>query len=242
MKLKKVAKTSLVGAVAKQLCDIIEKGRLACGARLPSEPELVRQLGVSRPVLREAIVHLQSVGLLTVKHGRGTFVADRDAVLGCVQLVRSVLRISSLELIQFMELRTAMECQAARRAAKRVTPEAAAELEALYRLVHAKGLDRDEAIRRDLKFHLKMVELGGNKLMVDVMQVLQELLLVAMARTFAKPQERRWAEELHTAIVEAIRAGDPEAAETAVRRHMDELCERLEARAAETGGASARTA
>lgn len=228
-RLKRVVKKSLVDQVVHQLRETIVEGNLSCGDRLPSEPELVRQLGVSRPVLREAIVRLRSLGVLTVEHGRGTFVADRDAVLGCARLVRTVLHISSLELVQFMELRMALECQAARRAAERCTPEAVAELEDLYRLVHVEGIDREEAIRRDLAFHLRMVEVGGHRLMVDVMRVIQELMLEAMARTFATPQERHWAVNLHMAIVQAIRAHDPAEAEAAVRRHMDQLCERLAA-------------
>jgi DNA-binding FadR family transcriptional regulator len=178
-------------------------------------------------VLREAIGRLQSIGVLRVVHGRGTFVADRAALMGCVQLVRTVLRISSMELIQFMELRTAIECQAARLAAQRASPQAVAQLEESYRHARAKGLDVNEGMRRDLKFHLKIVELGGNKLMVDVMQVIQELTIEAMARTLPKPQERRWAEALHMAIVDAIRSGDPDAAEAAARHHMEELCQRL---------------
>ena len=227
MKLRKVAKTSLVDAVVKQLRATIEKRKLCCGDRIPSEPELVRQLGVSRPVLREAIGRLQSIGLLTVKHGRGTFVADRDALMGCVQLVRTALGISSADLIQFIELRAAIESQAARRAAEQATEEEVEELDRLCREMDFQGLPYDEALGRDLKFHLKIVELGGNRLMLDVMKVIQELIVEAMARTSPKPRPRRYSQELHRAIVDGIRARDPNAAEAAVRRHMEAQCQRL---------------
>jgi GntR family transcriptional regulator, transcriptional repressor for pyruvate dehydrogenase complex len=227
MRLKKVPKTSLVDAVAAQLRATIENRKLSCGDRIPSEPELVRQLGVSRPVLREAIGRLQSIGLLTVKHGRGTFVAERDALLGCVQLVRTALGISSADLVQFIELRAAIESQAARRAAERAADDQSAELERLCREIDAEGLDYEEALSRDLKFHLRIVELGGNRLMLDVMRVIQELIVEAMARTSPRPRARRYSQQLHMAIVRGIRSGDPDAAEAAVRRHMEAQCQRL---------------
>jgi GntR family transcriptional repressor for pyruvate dehydrogenase complex len=211
----------------KQLRDTIERQKLSCGDRMPSEPELVRQLGVSRPVLREAIGRLQSIGLLTVEHGRGTFVADRDALLGCVQLVRTALGISSADMIQFIELRAAIESQAARRAAEQATEVEVEELDRMCREIDFQGLPYNEALNRDLKFHLKIVELGGNRLMLDVMKVIQELIVEAMARTSPKPRERRYSRDLHRAIVDGIRARDPNAAEAALRRHMEQQCERL---------------
>lgn len=238
MELQKAVKTSLVDTVVDRLRDTIEKGRLRRGDRLPSEQELIRQLGVSRLVLRQAMGRLQSVGMLKVVHGRGIFVADRDAVVGCSRLLRTILSISSTELIQFMELRTAIECRAARLVAQTTSPQAVAELEESLQQVRAAGFGTDEGRRRDLRFHLKIVELAGNTLMVDVLKVIQELMVEAMARTLAKPDERRWAEEMHLAIVDAIRAGDPAAAEAAVRHHMEELCKRLEtAGKAECGSA-----
>jgi GntR family transcriptional repressor for pyruvate dehydrogenase complex len=78
-----------------------------------------------------------------------------------------------------------------------------------------------------LKFHLKIVELGGNRLMLDVMKVIQELIVEAMARTSPKPRQRRYSQELHRAIVDGVRACDPNAAEAAVRRHMEAQCQRL---------------
>lgn len=227
MKLKRVVKTSLVDAVAKQLRETIARQKLSCGDRMPSEPELVRQLGVSRPVLREAIGRLQSIGLLTVRQGRGTFVADRDALLGCVRLVRTALNISSADLIQFIELRAAIESQAVRRAAQRATEDEVEELDRLCREMDLQGLSYDEALVRDLKFHLKIVELGGNRLMLDVMEVIQELIVEAMARTSPEPRPRRYSRELHRAIVDGIRARDLNAAEAAVRRHMEAQCQRL---------------
>ena len=227
MEFQKTRKTSLVDMVVRRIRDTIEREGLAPGDRLPSELKLLRKLGVSRSVLREAVGQLRKIGLLTVKHGQGTYVADGDTLMGCVKLVRSAMTISSQELIQFTEFRTAIESHAARRAAVLATDEQLDDLELLCRSMDVVGLDHSEAMRRDLAFHLRIIELGGNRLMLDVMRVVQELIFEGMVRTTARPRPCRYSIDLHSAITCAIRARDADAAEAAIRNHMDELTERL---------------
>jgi len=228
MDLQRVGKTSLVDRVVRRIRETIEREGLVAGDRLPSEPELLRQFGVSRSVLREAVGRLRTVGLLSVKHGRGTYVADGDMLMGCVKLVRSAMTISSQELIQFTEFRTAIESHAAHRAVEVATDEQLDDLESLCRSIDVPELDDSEAMRRDLAFHLRIVELGGNRLMLEVMRVVQELIFEGMVRTTARPRPCQYSLDLHSAITRAIRGRDPEAAEAAVRNHMDELTARLQ--------------
>lgn len=224
---QKVGKTSLVDAVAQRIRETIEREGLVAGDRLPTEPELLKRLGVSRSVLREAVGQLRTIGLLTVKHGRGMYVAEADMLMGCVKLFRSALTISSQELIQFTEFRTAIEAPAVRRATELATDQQVDELESLCRSIDVVGLDNAEAMRRDLAFHLRIVELGGNRPMLEVMRVVQELIFEGMVRTTASPRLCQYSLNLHLAVTRAIRARDPEAAEAAIRKHMDELTERL---------------
>ena len=228
MRLKQVGKESLVDAVVVQLRDTIERSGLSSGDRLPSEPELFGQLGVSRTVLREAVSRLQSIGLLTVKRGLGTFVADQSDLSNCVKLIRTTMAISSKDLIQFIELREAVEAKAARRAAESATEEDLAELESLCRQMEGEGQDYHQAMRLDLKFHLKIMEIAGNRLMLNVLEVIQEFVLEGMLRTTPKPRQRLVSQQYHMAIVEAIGARNPDAAEQAVRAHMDLLLRRLQ--------------
>jgi GntR family transcriptional repressor for pyruvate dehydrogenase complex len=146
----------------------------------------------------------------------------------CVKLIRAGMAISSKELIQFIELREAIESQAARRAAGLAGEDDTAELASLCRRMERKGQDYHEAMRLDLEFHLKIVAITGNKLMLNVFEVIQEFVLEGMLRTTPKPRQRLVSRRFHMAIVDAIRARDPDAAEQAVHDHMNILIRRLQ--------------
>ncbi len=222
-----VAQPSRVDTVALRIRELVESGNLSAGDRLPSEPELVGKLKVSRTVLREAISRLETIGLLSVVRGRGTFVGDRASLSLSAKLLRSALAISPRDLLKVAEFRRAMECYCARQAAKLATPAQVSQLQDLYEQMMACKSDMTEAMRLDFRFHLAIVAISGNELMRNVMEVLQEFILAGMVQTLNKngaPSPRR---DQHLAILEAIRAGDPAAAEQAMTEHMDLLDNRL---------------
>jgi GntR family transcriptional repressor for pyruvate dehydrogenase complex len=223
---------SLVDDVVQRLRVLIKKRSLSAGDRFPTEAQLIEQLGVSRTVLREAIRRLETVGLISVRHGQGMFIGDREALSGCTELFRSAMAMSGQDLTDLAELRCVIENHAARRAAELASPEQVAELrEALERL----GRDsqsREQAVRTDFEFHRKLVEIAGNRLMLTLMTIPEELLLSSMQLATEKPRAFRPNFELHRPIFEAVRDGDPDAAEKAMREHMRVFCLRI-ARAAE---------
>jgi DNA-binding FadR family transcriptional regulator len=222
----------LVDEVAEKLRALIEESGLSSGDRLPTEAQLVQQLGVSRNALREALRRLETVGLIYVRHGQGMFMGDREGLSGCTKLFRSAMAMSGQDLADLAELRCVIEYQAARRAAELASPEQVAELrEALERLGW-ENQSHEEAIRTDFEFHRKLVEMAGNRLLLSLITILEELLLSAMLLTTEKPRAFQANFELHLAVWEAVRAGDPDAAEKAMREHMKVFCSRM-ARATE---------
>jgi GntR family transcriptional repressor for pyruvate dehydrogenase complex len=223
-----------VAEVVTLLREVIETRGLAPGDRLPTEAELVESLQVSRPVLREAIGRLQTLGLVRVKRGLGMFVGDRNSLAGCLQLVRTALAVTPRDLTHLGDLRSALEHHAARRAAELATEDAAAELRALCDEMDRQDLPYEEAIGVDFAFHRKLVEITGNELMLNVMSVLQEFIVEAMVKTTPRPRDRSVSRRLHRAIAEAVGRGDPDAAERAMREHMEVTVHRL-ARAADAG-------
>jgi len=229
VKLEPIPRQSLVDVVAERIRGLIDREHLAPGERLPGELALVAQLQVSRPVLREAISRLESVGLLTVRRGRGIFVGDKGSLTSCIRLVRTAMSISAKELIRFAELRMAIEIHAARRAAQTATPEQLAELEELCRAIDREENDHIEAIQADFQFHQKIVEITGNELMINVMQVLHEFVMAGMVHTTPQPRNRANSRVLHGRILDAIRAGDADAAETAMKVHMASVSRELAA-------------
>ncbi len=227
-----VRRRSRVDEVVERLGVLIEESGLSPADRLPTEAQLVQQLGVSRNVLREAIRRLETVGLIRVRHGHGMFMGNREVLSGCTKLFRSAMTMSGQDLTDLAELRCVLECHTARRAAEVAGPEQVAELRAALERLGCEKQSHEEAIRTDFEFHRQLAEVAGNRLLLSLMTILEELLLSVMVLTTEKPRAFRSNYELHLPIWEAVRAGHPDAAEKAMRAHMKVFCTRI-ARAAE---------
>lgn len=220
---------SLVDTVVEQVQRLIAEGHLQSGDRLPRESELVEQLGVSRTVLREALSRLEATGLVRIQRGQGMFVNGPEGVTSCARFMRNAMSLSGRDLSQFVEFRQMIESYAARRAADRATPEDFAELTTLCEEMNRKGQDYIESIRLDYRFHVKIVEMGGNELMRNAMEVIQEFIMAAMVKTTPRPRDYENSRALHMKIVEALRSGDADRAEKEVRAHTGLLGVGLEA-------------
>jgi DNA-binding FadR family transcriptional regulator len=225
-----IARNSLVDTVAERLRALIEQGGLQAGDRLPSESELVERLHVSRGALREAVGRLETLGLLTVAQGRGTFVADGRDLAGCVRLFRSAMAIAPKDALQFAEFRRIIECYTARRAAELADAADLAELEHICEQKRRHGRNA-EGVHWDWLFHRKLADITGNELVRNVMVVLQEFVVAGIwhsAQGELDPRDAKRSHQLHLAIIKAIRASDPAAAEKAMHDHMDALVETLQ--------------
>jgi GntR family transcriptional repressor for pyruvate dehydrogenase complex len=223
MKMKPVPRNSMVDTVVERISGLIQKDGLCAGTRLPSELELVQQLQVSRPVLREAIGRLETMGLLTVRRGLGTFVGDQGSLMNCVRMLRSAMTIAPKELYQVAEFRRMIECQSARRAAELAQPSDVAELAALLEQMDRPDQDHLEAIRLDFLFHRQLAVIAGNAIVLNCLEVIQEFVLAGMVHTTSQPRNHQRSQQLHRAIFDGIRTGNPDAAETAMKEHMDSV-------------------
>ena len=227
MPIHRIPRNSLVNTVGERIRKVIDAQQLSAGDRLPSETELVNDLGVSRGVVREAVGRLEALGLVTVQHGRGMYVGNRDSLSSCVKLMRTAISIAPKELRQLIEFRLALECQAVRQAAERATPQDIAELSALrdelrWAVKHADG------IAVDYRFHRKIAEISGNAILQQVMEVVYDYVVEAMARATSEPRDAEQIANLHQPILDAIANHDPEAAEQAMRAHLERHVRRLE--------------
>lgn len=227
MKLRAIERPSAVEQVVERITQVIRDRKLGAGERLPGEFELVDQLKVSRPVLREALSRLQSMGLVDIQRGRGTFVGSTDSLASCVQLLRTALTISPRELLSYTELRSAIEVQAARLAAERASDDDVAALEALLVELNSTELPYAELLEIDFRFHRKLIDIAGNELMSNLMEVIYEFVLAQMAQTTPSPHENKLGHRLHQELVAAVKAHDPDSAERAMREHMQAVLERL---------------
>ena len=227
MQIEAIARQTTADLVVERIAQVIRERKLSAGERLPGEHELVEQLRVSRPVLREALARLQSMGLIDIQRGRGTFVGSATSLANCVRLLQSAVTISPQELRSYAELRSAIEVQAARQAAERATDDDIAELAAYVRRLDDDELPYPEALELDFQFHRKLLEVAGNPLMQNLMEVIYEFVLTQMVRTTPSQRDNRLGRRLHKAIMTAVRNRDPEAAAKAMQQHMQAVLKRL---------------
>ncbi len=223
-----IERQSTADRVVERIANVIREHKLTAGERLPGEHELVEQLKVSRPVLREALARLQSMGLVDIQRGRGTFVGNATSLANCVRLLRSAVTISPQELLSYAELRSAIEVQAARQAAERATDDDVVDLSTLLKRLDDDELPYAEALELDFQFHRKLLDVAGNPIMQNLMEVIYAFVLTQMARTTPSQRENQLGRRLHKAILTAIRNHDPDAAAKAMQQHMQAVLKRLE--------------
>ncbi|MEW9837787.1 FCD domain-containing protein [Mesorhizobium marinum] len=211
--------------VVQQIEALILEGVLRGGDRLPGERELARQFDVSRPILRDALKALDTRGLLTARHGGGTYVAD---VIGQV-FARPVAELFSTHrkaAADYLEYRREIEGVAAEFAARRATPDDLALLERIVqrmREVHSGGDAAAEAAI-DVEFHQAIGECAHNIMLLHTLRSCYRLLsdgvLQNRALVYNLPDARAALLDQHLAIYNAVRAGDPAAARRAAMDHI----------------------
>ena len=208
---------SLVEEVCQRLAADIRSGELDDGGWLPSERMLAGQLGVSRPVVREATKRLELQGLVEVLHGVGTKVVDRlhNPLSSSLELL---LPDEADRLRQLNEARLAIEPQAARLAAERSKP---AQRRAMWtiqeRLVAAQSAE--EAITHDMAFHRAVADASGNVIFRTVLDSLADLGRATRERTIGRNGKQTPIAH-HRDILEAIDRRDAAAAHDAMHRHI----------------------
>ncbi|MGY8770411.1 MAG: FadR/GntR family transcriptional regulator [Pirellulales bacterium] len=230
LQLKAISSRSSVDQVVDRIREVITEQRLTAGQRLPGELELVEQLQVSRSVLREALARLQGLGLIEIKRGNGTFVASKDRLTNCVQLLCSAVTLSPRELLSYAELRAAIEVQAVRQAAERATDIDIAELKQLLQELNSIDRPYKELLEIDFQFHRRILQVAANELMQNLMEVIYEFVMAQMAQTTPSARDNKTGHRQHYEIVTAIEAHDVEAAERAMREHMEVVLQMLKNR------------
>jgi DNA-binding FadR family transcriptional regulator len=207
--------------VARQIGIDIIAGRLAEGARLPGDAELILRFGVSRPVLRESVKTLVAKGLLSTKARVGTVVRERAA---WNMFDPDVLTwhldagIDKRFLRDLAEIRLTVEPRAAALAAeRRAEPELMPMRAAVARMREAAGRSADGFAEADLVLHLLVASASANSFMRSIGAVIEAALRASFVLS-APSDDREYeiAITAHEAIVDAIAARDSEAAAAAM--------------------------
>lgn len=221
---------NLTEEVVARISEEISKGRLAPGARLPTEQELMKAMGVSRTVVREAVAALRAEGMVTTRQGSGAFVA---ADASRVPFRIDPDGLSSIgDVLEVMELRLALEVEAAALAAERIAPERLAPIGRALREIEA-AIGRGEgAINEDFAFHLAIAEASRNARFAQLLEFLGRHVIPRQSVRVSVGTPRSQREYLvgiqkeHGRIYEAIRDGQPAEARKAMRTHLTRSLQR----------------
>ena len=223
----------LADTIAKQLELRILEGSLKPGDRLPPERDFAIELGVSRPSLREAMQKLVSKGLLSTRHGGGTFVTDQLEA-HFVDPWQNMLSSHPLLHRDLLEFRQMLETQAASLAAERATDIDIQRLDAAYAALDAvyTRADLPACIDADVAFHQAIAEASHNLLIGHLTASLMRVIHGHVSNNLEHlhTREQRWGQlqTQHRAIWQAVRNHQPEQAAAAAAEHIEFVRQHIE--------------
>lgn len=216
---------NLSAGVSDALRAQIDAGYYAPGDKLPTEPALIEKFGVSRTVVREAIAALRADGLVESRQGSGVFViGPRQSDPGLRLFTAETDKIS--DIIEELELRIAIEVEAAGLAAVRSSPAQEAEIQAMvdwYARLVEEGKPTDEA---DFRFHMAIATATNNARFRTFLEHVGRRMIprvkfrTVMGGVDPLPSRDQPILQEHRDIAEAILARDPDKAREAMRRHL----------------------
>jgi GntR family transcriptional repressor for pyruvate dehydrogenase complex len=221
----KVTPEKLSSSVVRQIEQLILRGILRPGERLPAERELSDRLGVSRPSLRDAIADLSDRGLLSSRAGSGVFVAE---VLGSAFSPALTQLFASHEeaVFDYLAFRRDMEALAAERAARVGSDTDLKVIDTIYHKMEAAHQKRDpsDEAELDAQFHMAIIEASHNVIMLHMMRSMFDLLRQGVfynrQMLFRNRATRGLLLDQHRAMNDGVQARDPAAARAAIEAHL----------------------
>ena len=209
-------RTRLYEQVAEQISTWIAENGLRAGDRLPPERELATRLGVSRATLSQALVAMEVVGVVAVRHGDGTVLTDKA---GSARITDAI-RAHADRLPEVIEARDALETKLAALAAQRRTGADLAAIEAALDRMEkdidagGRGVDGDEL------FHGAVTAAAYSPLLAQMMATIRQLIVETRIESLSQPGRPRDSLAGHRKVADAIAAGDPAAAASAMHEHV----------------------
>ncbi|NNG39008.1 FadR family transcriptional regulator [Flexivirga sp. ID2601S] len=206
--------------VVERMEQLIRGGEWPVGTCIPAEPELVRDFGVGRNTIREAVRALEHTGMLQPRRGDGTYVRSANPFAAAMS------RGASSAALDLMQVRRALESEAAASAARSASARTRAKLRAVLDRAEAAlaAGDLETYTREDVGFHTQLVAAAGNPLMVEIFDGVVEAIAATHAEITATSAAHTGLHpQGHREAIDAIDAGDPEAARAAVNHYIDEL-------------------
>ena len=229
-------RNGLYHKIVDRITESVLTGRMRPGDQLPTETELAEQFNVSRTVVREAIKALSVQGLVNVTQGRGTFITQPpiEKVINSLQLL---LTLDNHSFDDLMFARHLFEEPICRRAATNATDDNLKVLKMCNDGMRETIGNPDQYMGFDIKFHSELALATKNTVLTVLIQPLFMMLQASRAIIATVPGKSERSLACHEVIYAAVASHDPDAAELAMREHLDQIArDRDLARIAASGG------
>jgi GntR family transcriptional regulator, transcriptional repressor for pyruvate dehydrogenase complex len=214
-----IKSTRIYEEIVRQVKQLIAEGRLKSGDRLPPERELAEKFVVSRTSVREALRALESLGLIEIRAGEGTFVrqVSLDALVGPLALMMTSQREAIGELF---EARRVLEPAIAALAASRATPDEVQEMERILESQAREVAAGRTGLAEDAAFHTAVGAAAHNHAITRIVHAIMDLLTQSREESLNTPGRPTRSHQDHRRILQAIAKRDPSAARQAMLDHL----------------------
>ncbi len=214
-----IGRKAIAELVVQRILDLVRRGHLTAGERLPPERELAVQLNVSRPTVREALRALSILGVLEIRHGGGVYVTslDEDDLLNPLDFYVS---LNADNLAELLDARISYEPMIAGLAVHHLGDAALDRLQFLVDEQRMHPEDAELFHDTDAEFHKTIAEASDNTFLARIAKLLQALGETGRREFLQRTEIRMRSVEDHGVIVTALRARDVAATQHAMRQHM----------------------
>lgn len=235
MPLQVVESSRLYRQIAEQLRGLISAGEFDAGTRLPAERDLARQLGVSRPSVREALIALEVEGWVEVRTGSGIYVQppQQRTGHGAARGANGSGDGADWGPLELMRARQLVEGEVAALAARHARKAHIATMAGALQLMRDDVAAGVEPRAADEAFHTAIAQACGNEVLSDTVRSYWTArhgpLFSRLSDYFENPASWSAAVVEHAAVLEAIRARDAQAARDAMQQHLKKATNRYSA-------------
>jgi GntR family transcriptional repressor for pyruvate dehydrogenase complex len=219
MGIEPVKSTRIYEEIVRQIKQMISEGRLKSGDQLPPERDLADKFVVSRTSVREALRALESLGLVEIRAGEGTFVRQ-GSVEALIEPLALVMLSQREGIAELFEARRLLEPAIAALAARRATPEEIQEMDHILDEQGAEAAAGRTGLIQDAKFHAAIASAAHNQAITRIVHAMMDLLTQSREESLGTPGRPARSHESHRRILEAIVRRDAAAAEEAMREHI----------------------
>ncbi len=221
----KFTKKAVSDYVVEDIMQKIKNEHFEPGEKLPSEKTLSEEFEISRASTREALQKLEVLGLIDIKHGKGSYVSNSPYLKPIQEIVASKLLTADVGVEELLETRLYIEQGTVRLAARNADDSALDDLSVLLEEMDqvVEEEDVEEFSRLDMEFHLMLGRISGNTLMKRMLRTIRNLMRDQQERVNRLDGVLDVSQKQHREIFEAVREKDPELAQQYMTEHLRQI-------------------